>query len=78
MKRINIYSTPTCPHCKKLKDYLSSKNIKFNDIDVSADPDKIREMIDKSGQMGTPVIDIDGEIIAGFDKKKIDNILNIQ
>jgi glutaredoxin-like YruB-family protein len=78
MKRINIYSTPTCPHCKKLKDYLNSKNIKFNDIDVSADADKIREMIDKSGQMGTPVIDIDGEIIAGFDKEKIDNILNIK
>ena len=78
MKKINIYSTPSCPRCKKLKDYLNSKNIKFNDIDVSADADKIREMIDKSGQMGTPVIDIDGEIIAGFDKEKIDNILNIK
>lgn len=78
MKRINVYSTPSCPRCKKLKDYLNSKNIKFNDIDVSADADKIREMIDKSGQMGTPVIDIDGEIIAGFDKEKIDNILNIK
>ena len=78
MKRINVYSTPSCPRCKKLKDYLNSKNIKFNDIDVSADADKIREMIDKSGQMGTPVIDIDGEIIVGFDKEKIDNILNIK
>ncbi len=78
MKRINIYSTPICPHCKKLKDYLNSKSIEFNDIDVSADPDKIREMIDKSGQMSTPVIDIEGEIIVGFDKEKIDNILKIQ
>ncbi len=76
--KINIYSTPTCPHCIKLKDYLNSKNIEFNDIDVSADPDKIREMIDKSGQMTTPVIDIEGEIIVGFDKEKIDNILKIQ
>jgi glutaredoxin-like YruB-family protein len=77
MKKINIYSTPTCPHCIKLKEYLKSKNIKFVDIDVSSDPDKIREMIDKSGQMTTPVIDIEGEIIVGFDKEKIDTVLNI-
>ena len=77
MKKISIYSTPICPHCIKLKEYLKSKNIKFVDIDVSADPDKIREMIDKSGQMTTPVVDIEGEIIVGFNKEKIDNILDI-
>lgn len=77
MKKIIIYSTPSCPYCVALKEYLKEKNFDFVDFDVSKDPQKLEEMIEKSGQMGVPVIDIDGEIIIGFDKEKIDQILGI-
>ncbi len=72
-----VYSTPTCVYCKTLKEYLLKNNISFEDIDVSKDEKQLQEMIKNSGQMGVPVIDIDGEIITGFDKAKIDKLLNI-
>lgn len=75
---VTIYSTPTCPFCKQLKGYLTQRNIAFTDIDVSADREKAQEMIHKSGQMGVPVTDINGEIIVGFDKKRIAELLKIQ
>lgn len=75
MKTVTIYSTPTCPWCHKTKDYLTEKNIPFTDINVAENEIKAQEMVEKSGQMGVPVIDIDGEIIVGFDKEKIDAAL---
>ena len=78
MKSIMIYSTPNCPHCKKLKGYLDSKKIKYTDLDISADPQLVGEMIEKSNQMTAPVVDIEGEIIVGFDQEKIDTILGIK
>ena len=72
---ITIYSTPTCPYCKQTKQYLGSKNIAYKDIDVSSDEKAANEMIQKSGQMGVPVIDIDGQIIIGFDKSAINTAL---
>lgn len=77
MANIVIYSTPTCPWCHQVKDYLTEKGIPFVDYDVSADMDKANEMIEKSGQRGVPVIDIDGSIIIGFDKAKIDELLGV-
>jgi glutaredoxin-like YruB-family protein len=74
---IKVYSTPTCVYCKPLKGYLTKNGKKFEDIDVSKDEKKLQEMIKSSGQMGVPVVDIDGEIITGFDKAKIDKLLNI-
>lgn len=76
--KIKIYSTPACPYCKMTKAYLTEKNIKFEDIDVSADQKKAQEMIEKSRQMGVPVIEIDEKIIVGFDKEKIDEALNLK
>jgi glutaredoxin 3 len=73
---IKVYSTPTCPWCIKAKDYLTSKNIAFEDIDVSKDRHGAMEMIQKSGQRGVPVLDIDGQIVIGFDQKKIDGLIN--
>ncbi len=70
-----IYSTPTCVYCKMVKKYFESQNVKFDDIDVSRDKEAAAEMIRKSGQMGVPVIDIDGTIIVGFDKDRIDSLL---
>ena len=69
---IKVYSTPTCPWCKKLKDYLNEKGIEFEDVDVSTDEAAAKEMVEKSGQMGVPQIDINGQIIVGFDKEAID------
>ena len=72
-----IYSTPVCPWCHKVKDYLKSKNIAFTDYNVAEDQTKAEEMVHKSGQMGVPVIDINGTIIIGFDKVKIDQALGV-
>ncbi|MEK7084495.1 MAG: glutaredoxin domain-containing protein [Patescibacteria group bacterium] len=74
---IFIYSTPTCPYCKQAKEYLAEKKIPFQEINVADDLGKQREMIEKSGQLGVPVIDINGTIIIGFDKAKIDRALGL-
>ena len=75
---ITIYSTPTCVYCKSLKEYFTEKNIKFQDIDVSMDEKELEKMVAISGQMGVPVVDIEGEVVIGFDKEKIDQILKIK
>ncbi len=75
---IKIYSTPTCVYCKTLKEYLLKNNFKFEDIDVSKDEKELQKMIKDSGQMGVPVVDIDGAIIIGFDKEKIDKLLKLK
>ena len=74
--KVKIYSTSTCPYCKMAKDYLSSKGVSYEDIDVAADQEKAKEMVNISGQMGVPVLVINDEVIVGFDKKKIDSFLN--
>jgi len=77
MDMIKLYSTPTCAYCKTLKEYLKKNGKEFQDIDISKDEKQLQDMIKISGQMGVPVLDIDGEVVAGFDKAKIDKILNI-
>jgi len=74
---IKVYSTPTCPWCAKTKDFLRRNNVKFHDIDVSRDAGAAHEMVKKSGQMGVPVIDVDGKIIIGFDEEKLKRIIGI-
>ncbi len=73
---VTIYSTPTCPFCEQAKAYLTQKGIPFTDKDVSADQAAAQEMIQKSGQMGVPVIDVDGKIIVGFQKEQLDALLS--
>jgi len=75
--KIKVFSTPSCPYCVTLKEFLKENNIEFEDIDVSQDKAASDEMIEKSGQMGVPVIDIDGQIVVGFDKEKITKLLNL-
>ena len=75
-KQVTIYSTPTCPYCKRAKDYISQKGITYTDINVAVDREKAKEMIQKSGQMGVPVIIIDDEIIVGFNQTKLDELLS--
>jgi len=67
MSDVKVYSTPTCPYCKKAKEWLDSNGIKYENIDVSSNAKYADEMIKKSGQRGVPVIDIDGKIIVGYD-----------
>ena len=76
-KNVKVYSTSTCSYCIRLKEFLKENKIEFEAIDVGIDQDKAQEMMDKSGQMGVPVIDIDGEIIVGFDKARISKSLGI-
>ena len=75
MSEITVYSTPMCPWCNVLKDFLKEKNIEFEEIDVSKDQTKAQEMIEKSGQMGVPQIEINGKIIVGVDKAAIEKEL---
>jgi glutaredoxin 3 len=77
-QKITVYSTPTCPYCVTLKNYLKEKGFEVEDIDVSKDETRLEEMIKKSGQMGVPVVDINGKIVVSFDKKLIDELLGIK
>jgi glutaredoxin-like YruB-family protein len=70
-KSVKIYSTPTCPWCIRAKQFLKENNVEFQNIDVSGDQQAIDELMQKSGQMGVPVLDIEGEIIVGFDRERI-------
>ena len=75
MEKIIVYSTDSCPFCHMAKDFLKEKGVKFEDINVNEDQEKAKEMVEKSGQMGVPVLDIGGEIIVGFNKPKIEEAL---
>lgn len=77
-KKILIFSTPTCSHCRSAKRYLRKKGIPFKDIDVSRDKAAARDMVRRSGQQGVPVIDINGKIIVGFNRAKVDQELGLR
>ena len=76
-KNVKVYSTSTCPWCIRVKEFLKDNNIAFENYDVGSDKIKADEMVKKSGQMGVPVLDIEGEIIVGFDKEKIKQALGL-
>ncbi len=74
---VTVYSTPTCPYCHMAKEYLAANNVSFTDVNVAADYKKAQEMVEKSGQMGVPVIEIDGQIIVGFDREAMKQALGL-
>jgi len=74
---VTVYSTPSCSWCTTLKNHLRQHKIQFTDIDVSADPEQARALVNKTGQRGVPQTDINGEMIIGFDKARINRLLNI-
>ncbi len=76
MKKVTIYSTPTCTYCNLAKAYFKENSVDYSEFDVAADADKRKEMVEKSGQMGVPVIDIEGDIVVGFDKETIEHLLH--
>lgn len=72
---VKVYSTPSCPWCTVAKNYLRKRNVQFEDIDVSTNRTAAMEMVQKSGQRGVPVLDINGSIIVGFDQAAIDSLI---
>ncbi len=75
---ITVYSTPTCPYCKLVKEFLKEKNLTFTDIDVSADSEQAKLMVKLSGQQGVPVIDVGGQIIVGWNKTALEDVITHQ
>ena len=73
---VKVYSTPTCPFCTMAKNYLKQNDVTYEDVDVSKDREQAMYMIRKSGQRGVPVIDYNGEIIVGFDKKRLTELIS--
>ncbi len=77
MAQVTVYSTPTCPYCVRVKQFLKDNGVAYTDYDVGTDQAKAKEMLDKSGQMGVPVIDVDGTIIVGFAKDELKAALGL-
>ncbi|OGK62084.1 NrdH-redoxin [Candidatus Roizmanbacteria bacterium RIFOXYB2_FULL_38_10] len=77
MKKVKVFSTPTCPYCHMAKDYLKEKRIEFEDIDVSQDRSQAMQMVQKSGEMGVPQLWINDEVVIGFNKPVIDQLLGL-
>ncbi|MDB5259381.1 MAG: glutaredoxin-like protein YruB-family [Candidatus Taylorbacteria bacterium] len=78
MKNVIIYSTPTCTYCNHAKTYMKEKGVAYTEYNVASDTDKRKEMVDKSGQLGVPVLDIDGKIIVGFEESELAEALDIK
>lgn len=75
---VKVYSTSFCPYCKMAKEFLKEKKIPFEDVNVQEDQKAAKEMIEKSGQVGVPVIEIDGQMVIGFDVNKIKELLRLE
>jgi glutaredoxin-like YruB-family protein len=69
MPEVKLYSTPTCPYCRMAKDFLEKEGVSFSVIDVSEDVKAAQEMVDKSGQMGVPVMEVENTVVIGFDRE---------
>ncbi len=78
MTNVLVYSTSTCPWCHRAMDFLKEHNIKFTEVNVQEHPERANEVVEKSGQMGVPVIDIDGKIIVGFNENALRQALHIK
>jgi len=78
MKNVTIYTTPTCVYCKMTKAFFKDNNVEYSEKDVASDAAAREEMIKRSGQMGVPVTDIDGELTVGFDKERLSGLLEIK
>ena len=78
MPQVKVFSTPSCSYCVTLKEFLKANKIEFDEFDVAQDEKAREEMITRSKQMGVPVVEIDGEMVIGFDRAKISQLLNIK
>lgn len=78
MKKITIYTTPTCSYCKMTKAFFKEHDVQYEEHDVSQDMEAQEKMLKLSGQMGVPVIDVDGTIIIGFNQTKLTELIGIK
>ncbi|MBI3589681.1 MAG: glutaredoxin family protein [Candidatus Liptonbacteria bacterium] len=78
MSKVIIYSTPTCVYCKMAKALFKEKGVEFEEKDVATNLEARKEMVDKSGQLGVPVIDVGGKIVVGFDKRYLMELLGLK
>ncbi len=76
--RVLVFTTPTCPWCSRAKSYLRTRGVAFREIDISRDASAARDLVRRTGQMGVPVIEIDGRPIVGFDQGRIDALLGLR
>jgi len=76
-KKVTIYTTPTCVYCKMAKEFFKEHNVAYEEKDVAADEKAREEMVEKSGQLGVPVIDVQGSVVVGFDQGKLSQLLGI-
>lgn len=74
---IKIYTTPTCVYCKMTKEFFAQNGVKYQEVNVAVDVKAREEMVQKSGQLGVPVIDVNGEIVVGFDQQKLSELLKL-
>ncbi len=75
--RVLVFTTPTCPWCNRAKAYLRGRGVAFREVDVSRDPAAARDLVRRTGQIGVPVVEIDGRPIVGFDQARIDRLLGL-
>jgi glutaredoxin-like YruB-family protein len=75
---VKVYSTSFCPYCKMAKEFLKDKKIPFEEINVQENPEAAKQMIEKSGQAGVPVIEIDGQMVIGFNTEQIKKLLKLE
>lgn len=78
MSKVIIYSTPVCVYCKMAKEFFAKNNVAYEEHDVASDMKAREEMVEKSGQLGVPVIDIDNNIVIGFDQKTLEDLLGLK
>lgn len=78
MKKVEIYSTPVCKYCGLAKDFFKKNNVEYTEHNVASDQAKRSEMVEKSGQLGVPVIDVGGDIVVGYDEKVLKDLLGIK
>lgn len=76
--RVLVFTTPSCPWCRRAKEYLRERRVSFREVDVSRDAAAARDLVRRTGQMGVPVIQIDGRPIVGFDRPQIDRLLGLR
>lgn len=74
-KNVTVYSTPTCPYCVRVKEYLTKKGVVYRDLNVAVDRAAAHEMVQKSGQMGVPVIVVDDRVVIGFNQRELERLL---
>ncbi|MDX1607825.1 MAG: Uxx-star family glutaredoxin-like (seleno)protein [Candidatus Spechtbacterales bacterium] len=78
MKQVTIYTTPTCHYCHAAKEFFGENNVEYTEKDVAKDVEARNEMVEKSGQLGVPVIDVGGDVIVGFNKEALQDLLELK